>query len=140
MVRSTIKLIFMEAGIIKIDSDLNKTLQVNGDELDVNNQLKFTEKDKAFHYELEVPGFKRKQIQLVLFGNMLLVEAYKKEKKSTNKQNGEERNEFCFKTILDLPGEIEPGKIKAFYKKHMLLLEVPKLRHSKLKPLRIAIK
>ncbi|MGE5106414.1 MAG: Hsp20/alpha crystallin family protein [Sphingobacteriales bacterium] len=129
----------MEAGIIKIDSDLNKTLQVNGDELDVNNQLKFTEKDKAFHYELEVPGFKRKQIQLVLFGNMLLVEAYKKEKKSTNKQNGEERNEFCFKTILDLPGEIEPGKIKAFYKKHMLLLEVPKLRHSKLKPLRIAI-
>ena len=130
----------MEAGVLKIGTNLNNELHVNGDNLDMVNQLKFTEKDKAFHYELEVPGFKRKQIQLVLFGNMLLVEAYKKEKKSANGQNGEEPNEFCFKTILDLPGEIEPGKIKAFYKKHMLMLEVPKLRHSKLKPLRIAIK
>lgn len=140
MVSSTIKLTFMEADVIKIESNLTDELQVNGDALDINSQLKFTEKEKAFHYELEVPGFKRKQIQLVLFGNLLLVEAYKKEKKSASKQNGEERNEFCFKTILDLPGEIEPTKIKAFYKKHMLMLEVPKLRHSKLKPLHIAIK
>lgn len=130
----------METDTIKIETNTSNRLKVNGDELDVNNQLKFTEKEKAFHYELEVPGFKRKQIQLVLFGNMLLVEAYKKEKKSENKVNGKERNEFCFKTILDLPGEIEAKKIKAFYKKHMLVLEVPKLRHSKLKPLRIAIK
>lgn len=130
----------MEGEMVAIESIGSQTLQVKGDMLDVNNQLKFTEKDKAFHYELEVPGFKRKQIQLVLFGNMLLVEAYKKEKKSTKRQNGEERNEFCFKTILDLPGEIETKKIKAFYKKHMLMLEVPKLMHSKLKPLRIAIK
>ncbi|MBI3719278.1 MAG: Hsp20/alpha crystallin family protein [Sphingobacteriales bacterium] len=113
---------------------------VHGDSLDVSNQLHFSENEKSFHYELEVPGFKKKQLQLVLIGNMLLIEGNKKEKKNnaTVHANGD-CNEYCFKTILDLPTEIEPKRIKAFFKKHLLMLEVPKLRHSKVRPLRIAI-
>lgn len=111
---------------------------VHGDSLDVSNQLHFSENEKSFYYELEVPGFKKKQLQLVLLGNMLLIEGNKKEKKISAGSNND-CNEYCFKTILDLPNEIEPKRIKAFFKKQMLTLEVPKLRHSKVRPLRIII-
>jgi HSP20 family protein len=128
----------MEGQVNSIQANPLDTL-LSGDTLDVNNQLKFEEKEKSFHYEMTVPGFKKKQIQLVVLGNTLLVEAYKRERTVSQNGNGKEQNEFCFKTILDLPAEIESKKIKAFYKKNLLLLEVPKLKHSKLKPLRIAI-
>lgn len=125
----------MDGKIMNIESG---QFIVHGDSLDVKNQLQFSEDEKSFHYEIEVPGFKKKQLQLVLLGNMLLIEGNKKEKKNNPRNNGES-NEFCFKTILDLPAEIEPKRIKAFYKKHLLTLDIPKLRHSKVKPLRIAI-
>ncbi|MBI2730321.1 MAG: Hsp20/alpha crystallin family protein [Sphingobacteriales bacterium] len=127
----------MDGQVLNIESG---QFIVHGDSLDVSNHLHFSENEKAFHYELEVPGFKRKQLQLVLLGNTLLIEGNKKEKKQAAESNGKECNEFCFKTILDLPPEIETKHIKAFYKKHLLKLEVPKLRHSMVKPLRIAIK
>ena len=125
----------MEGEVLSIQS---AQFLVHGDSLDITNQLRFSENERSFHYELEVPGFKRKKLQLVLLGNMLLIEGNKKEKKNGVNANGE-RNEFCFKTIVDLPAEIEPKRIKAVYKKHLLTLEVPKLRHSRVKPLRIAI-
>jgi HSP20 family protein len=126
----------MEGEIVNIETG---KFVVPGDSLDTASHLQFSENEKAFHYELEVPGFKKKQLQLVLLGNTLLIEGNKKEKKRAPDANGKECNEFCFKTILDLPPEIEAKHIKAFYKKHLLTLEVPKLRHSKVKPLRIAI-
>jgi HSP20 family protein len=127
----------MDGQIMNIESG---QFIVHGDSLDIKNQLHFSENEKSFQYELEVPGFKKKQLQLVLLGNMLLIEGNKKEKKANSNANmNGECNEYCFKTILDLPSEIEPSRIKAFFKKHLLTLEVPKLRHSKVKPLRIAI-
>lgn len=125
----------MNKEVLNIKSDQRV---ITGDLLDASSYFFSSENDKSFHYELKVPGFKRNQLQLVLLGNALLIEGNKREK-NTDSLNGKKKNEFCFKTILDLPNEIEPKRIKAFYKDHLLTLEVPKLRHSKVKPLRIVI-
>lgn len=129
----------MEDVMPAIESIGHSSLYINDDAPDTAGHFRFIEKDAVFQIEMKVPGFKRKQLQLVLIGNTLLVEGNKKEKKSQQDNGHKERNEFCFKTIIDLPKEIESKRIKAFFKKHMLKLEMPKLRHSKVKPLRIAI-
>jgi HSP20 family molecular chaperone IbpA len=126
----------MDGEVLKIDE---ANFIVHGDSLAVTNDLHFSENEKSFQYQLMVPGFKRKQLQLVLLGNMLLIEGNKKEKKNNTRVSSDECNEFCFKTILDLPSEIEPKRIKAFFKRHQLTLKVPKLRHSRVKPVRITI-
>lgn len=90
-----------------------------------------------FEIELAVPGFSKKEIEVVLENDLLKVSAKKSEEKKEDKE-GYSRKEFSynqFERSLQLPNTIDPATgVKAVYNNGILKLELLKKKETKVTP------
>ncbi|KUN30343.1 heat-shock protein [Streptomyces antibioticus] len=85
-----------------------------------------TESDGAFHIEIELPGVKKKDIDVEANGQELVVtgDIKKKERKGVLRRSTRRTGSFEYR--LRLPGEIDTEKINARISDGMLDITVPK--------------
>jgi len=85
-----------------------------------------TESDDAFHIEIELPGVKKKDINVEANGQELVVtgDIKKKERKGVLRRSTRRTGSFEYR--LRLPGEIDTEKINARISDGMLDITVPK--------------
>jgi HSP20 family protein len=90
--------------------------------------VNITESDESFEVTAEVPGFTEKEIEVSVEPSRLTI-AGKRETKKEEKKGRTVWTESCADQILrvvDLPSEIETGKVAATLKNGVLVLAVPK--------------
>jgi HSP20 family protein len=90
--------------------------------------VNITESDESFEVKAEVPGFNEKEIEIGVEPRRLTVTG-KRETKTEEKKGKTIYSETCSDQILrvvDLPSEIETGKVTATLKHGVLELTLPK--------------
>jgi len=98
-----------------------------------------TESKDEFVFELEVPGYEEKELDVEVGDHVLTVAGRREvEKESTEKEvRLHERLESAFARSFQLPPDTDPEHLKASYGKGILTLRVPKT--SRPKPLKVPI-
>ena len=86
------------------------------------------EDEKNVYAEIDLPGFERKDIELKLEGNNLVVSAKKDQLKEQKKKNYYrcERTQGSIYRKFNLAAAINESKIKAVYKNGVLKVTLPK--------------
>lgn len=100
------------------------------------------ETDKEVIVDIELPGLDAKDIDISLSDNRLTVSGEKKHE-SEKKEGGYhsiERSYGSFRRTILLPGEVEPDKVNASYKKGVLTVQMPKSKADLNKTRKIEIK
>lgn len=104
-------------------------------------QLDITEDDQAYHVSVELPGMDEKDVEVSLADGALMIRGEKK-------QEDEEKDKDCyrrerrfgsFRRILPLGGEIDEEKIRAAFRKGVLVIDLPKSEAAKQKVRQIAV-
>ena len=90
-----------------------------------------TESDDAFHVEIELPGVKRKDIDVEANGQELVVTGEIKEKERKGVLRRSTRRTGSFEYRLRLPGEVDNEKINAQMSDGVLTITVPKAEVAK---------
>jgi HSP20 family protein len=98
-----------------------------------------TESKDEFVFELEVPGYEEKELDVEVGDHVLTVAGRREvEKESTDKEvRLHERLESAFQRSFQLPPDTDPEHLKASYGNGILTLRVPKT--SRPKPLKVPI-
>ena len=98
----------------------------------------FETKDE-FVFELEVPGYEEKELEIELSDHLLTITGKRQvEKESTEKEvRLHERLESSFARTFQLPADTDGKHLKASYGRGILTLHVPKTAHPK--PLKVPI-
>lgn len=76
--------------------------------------------------EFDLPGFSLDTISLKINGLTLVLEAFKPREQNDGKFICVERNHGLFHHAVHIPGNVEPGKIKAEYRRGVLRVICPK--------------
>ena len=105
-------------------------------------QVDEAEDEKGFHVKMELPGMDQEDVDITLADGMLTVRG---EKKQEDEEKGKdfyrkERSFGSFRRVLPLPGEVDESKIKASFKKGVLMIDLPKSEEAKKKVKHITIK
>jgi HSP20 family protein len=91
------------------------------------------EDQEAFHTEMAVPGFAKKDFKIDVEGSYLTISAEKE--RETNESNERyTKKEFeskSFSRTFNLPESVDESKIQATYKEGILQLTIPKKETSK---------
>lgn len=100
------------------------------------------ETGKAIDISVDVPGLDEKDIDVTLNGNLLTI---KGSRESATDEEGEdyhctERSFGFFQRRIEIPTEIEVGKIDASVKKGVLTVHLPKSAKAKAKERKISVK
>ncbi len=99
------------------------------------------ETDKEIVAELSVPGFDPKKIEAIVENQYLRI------KGSTEKEKEEKKKEYwrkeikkgSFERLVRLPSAVNEKKVKAFYKKGVLKITMPKITVAKNKKIKIKV-
>ncbi|MBW1713938.1 MAG: Hsp20/alpha crystallin family protein [Deltaproteobacteria bacterium] len=88
-------------------------------------------KDK-YTITAELPGIEEKDLDISLEGDVLTIKGEKKKEYEEKEENVHriERSYGRFVRSLRLPGQIDPEKVKAKYKKGVLTLTIPKSKEA----------
>lgn len=91
------------------------------------------ESDEAFHTELAVPGFTKKDFKIDVEGSYLTISADKEHEKSESNERytKKEFERKSFSRTFNLPQNVDEDKIEATYQEGMLQLTIPKKEKSK---------
>lgn len=94
------------------------------------------ETDKAFELTAELPGVKEQDVKVTLSGDALVIEA---EKRAEREEKGRdfrlsERSYGTFRRSLQLPFDVDAGKIDAKFADGVLRVTVPKPPQAEAKP------
>ncbi len=104
--------------------------------IDLFPAVNIKESDEAFHTEMAVPGFSKKDFKIDVEGSLLTISADKEHE--TNESNEHyTKKEFerkSFSRTFNLPENINEDKIEALYKEGMLQLTIPKKEKTKPTP------
>lgn len=89
--------------------------------------------------ELEVPGFDEKELELEVTDHTVCVKGERAEEKEAEEKTYRlhERLETSFERRFELPPEVDPGSVKADFKKGVLEIHAPKAQAPQ--PRRIAL-
>ncbi|WP_405521681.1 Hsp20/alpha crystallin family protein [Streptomyces canus] len=90
-----------------------------------------TESDDAFHVEIELPGVKKKDINVEANGQEVVVTGEIKEKERKGVLRRSTRRTGSFEYRLRLPGEVDTEKINARISDGVLTVTVPKAEVTK---------
>jgi HSP20 family protein len=109
---------------------------------DVYPRVDETEDDKAYHVAVELPGMDEKDVEVTLTDGLLTIRG---EKKQVEEEKGKdfyrkERSFGSFRRALPIPGEVDESKIKASYKKGVLIVDLPKSEAAQKKVRHIDVK
>jgi HSP20 family protein len=93
------------------------------------------EKENAFELTAELPGLDAKNIELTLDDDVLTIKGEKNEEKEekTKDRYVSERRYGSFRRSLQLPANVDAGKIEATYKSGILTVKLPKSEEAKKK-------
>lgn len=105
-------------------------------------RLDVSETDSALEIVADLPGMEKKDINVSLEENLLIIKGERKEEKeSKDKQyHTVERRSGSFYRALRLPVEVMNDKIEATFKDGVLTLKLPKAKESQKKVAQIEIK
>lgn len=108
-----------------------------GTDLDVKwtPRLDVTESEGNIEVKAELPGLERKDIDISLERDLLVIKGEKKHEKEESEKHfyRKERRYGSFYRALRLPAEVESEKIDATYKDGVLKITLPKTEESKKK-------
>jgi HSP20 family protein len=109
---------------------------------DVVPQLDVTEDDQAFHVTIELPGLDEKDVTVSLAERVLTISGEKKAEKEEKEKNAyrRERAYGSFRRSLEIPADIDTGRIEAKFKKGVLSIDLPKTKESQQKATKIPVK
>ncbi|QQX76177.1 MULTISPECIES: Hsp20/alpha crystallin family protein [Aequorivita] len=121
-----------------IDSDLfDEELFSNGNGKKIP-AMNIKENKNDFEVELSVPGFQKKEIEIALENDQLIVSAEKSAKDIQENENGYTRKEFsynAFERRMKLPESVDAKKdVKANYDNGILKLKLHKKEAAKIPP------
>ena len=99
------------------------------------------ETEDSYDAKVELSGMDEKDINITLTNNTLTMSGEKKEESSSNKGNYHvsERKFGWFERSFTLPDRIDESKIKANFKKGILVIHMPKKAGAKAKAKKISI-
>ncbi len=101
--------------------------------MDLFPAVNIKESNDAFHTEMAVPGFSKKDFKIDVEGSYLTISAEKE--RETNESNERyTKKEFeskSFSRTFNLPGNVDEDKIEAIYQEGILQLTIPKKEKSK---------
>jgi HSP20 family protein len=105
-------------------------------------QLDVTEDDKAFHVGIELPGMDEKDVDVTLSDRVLTIRGEKKEEKEQKEKDffRRERAYGSFRRTLEVPSEVDAGKIEASFRKGVLTIDLPKTQEAQQKVKHISVK
>ncbi len=105
-------------------------------------RIDMTEDEKAFRVTAELPGMDEKDIDINLTKDALTIKGEKKEEREEkDKENYYmERSFGSFTRVLPVPGEIDPDRVEASFKKGVLNVTLPKVQTGKKEQKKIEIK
>lgn len=100
------------------------------------------EDEKSINVHAELPGIDEKDLNVTIQNNMLVITGEKKEEKEKKNMSRivSERRYGSFNRTISLPEGINPGKIKAQFKKGILNIEIPKEGAQKAQKIAISVK
>lgn len=114
------------------------------EDLDVgwSPRLDVSETDTALEVVADLPGMEKKDINVTIEDDLLVIKGERKEEKEEKgkKFHTIERRSGSFYRALRLPVEVESDKIEAAFKEGVLTLKLPKSKKSKKKTAQIEIK
>jgi len=99
------------------------------------------EDKENFTVQVEVPGFKREDIQVSLQDGVLTISGERKEEKVSKETeiHRQERYYGKFTRALSLPTAVAADKVKAAYKDGILTVTLPKAEEAKPKQIDVSI-
>jgi HSP20 family protein len=100
------------------------------------------EKEDGYEIDMDIPGFKKDDIEIALVGNNLTVRGTMEEEK---KEEGREyyfceRQRGTFARSFSLPEGIDPDKIEADLNAGVLTINLPKTPDAQKKPRRVEVR
>lgn len=96
----------------------------------------------AYVFKVELPGFKKEDIQVEFNGDTLLLRGERKQEDETKNENCHrlERSYGMFERTFSIPKNVDGKKIDATLKEGVLHLTVPKIEEAKTKAIPISVK
>ena len=92
--------------------------------------MDISETDKEFVITAELPGLERKDVEISLEDNVLIIRGEKKIEASPDDKNKNvhvsERSYGVFYRVLELPGKVDPASVQATMSKGVLKITIPK--------------
>lgn len=104
--------------------------------------VNITERNKAFEVSLAVPGIDKKDINLEVRDDCLIISSEKQYEKEENEDHWM-RKEFgyaSFQRMFQLPDSADPERIDAHMKNGVLRIKVGKRKENEIKPKNIEVK
>ncbi len=97
------------------------------------------EYDDKYEIQADLPGFKKKDINISIKENELVIEANLEEKKEEKKGSYRRRERYkgSYRRVLSIPDLINKEKIDARFEDGILTLEIPKKEPKPVKKIRI---
>lgn len=94
------------------------------------------ESAEAFHTEMAVPGFSKKDFKIDVEGSYLTISADKEQEtnESNERYTKKEFESKSFSRTFNLPDNVDEDKIQAIYQDGVLQLTIPKKEKSKPAP------
>ncbi len=104
--------------------------------------IDLTEDDKEFRVTAELPGMDDNDIEIHLSNDALTIKGEKREEKEEKEKDCyyRERSFGSFQRVISLPGEIDPDKAEAKFKKGVLYVTIPKLARAQKETKKIKVK
>jgi HSP20 family protein len=109
---------------------------------DLVPSLDVTEDDKAFRVTVELPGMTEKDVAVTVTDRTLTIRGEKKEEKEQKDKESyrRERAFGSFRRAMELPGDVDAGKIDASFKNGVLTILLPKSKEAQEKVKQISVK
>jgi HSP20 family protein len=105
-------------------------------------RLDVAEDDKAFHVTVELPGLSEKDVAVTVTDRVLTISGEKREEKEKKDKDvvRRERAYGSFRRAIELPGDVDAGKIAAKFKDGVLTVDVPKTKDAQERVKKIPVK
>jgi HSP20 family protein len=96
----------------------------------------------SYVFKVELPGFKKEDIQVEFSGETLILRGERKQEEETKNENCHrlERSYGLFERSFTIPKNIDAKKIDANLKDGVLMLTIPKVEEAKTKAIPITVK
>ncbi len=97
--------------------------------------LNIEEKRNQYRYIFHIPGYEKRDINIEVSENSLIISGNKRVKEGKKGKNYiyKEINESSFKRVVPLPIDANPDKLKAEFKNGVLTITIPKKKAKRKK-------
>jgi HSP20 family protein len=108
----------------------------------ITPRLDVVEDDKAFHVTVELPGMTDKDVAVSVTDRDLTIRGEKKEEKEKKEKDvyRRERAYGSFRRAIELPNDVDAGKIEAAFKNGVLTIDLPKTKEAQDRVKQIPVK